>query len=45
MAGAQVEGRATQISPLRSPGFPVETHGFDDLRAALSTESRTCGRR
>jgi hypothetical protein len=34
-----------QISPLRSPGFPVETRGFDDLHAALSAESRIRGRR
>jgi hypothetical protein len=34
-----------QISPLRSPEFPVETRGVDDLHAALSTESRTGGRR
>jgi hypothetical protein len=34
-----------QISPLRSPGFPVETRDFDDLHAALSTESRTRERR
>jgi len=34
-----------QFSPLRSPGFPVETRDFDDLHAALSTESRTRGRR
>jgi hypothetical protein len=34
-----------QISPLRSPGFPVKTRGFDDLHAALFTESRTRGRR
>jgi hypothetical protein len=34
-----------QISPLGSPGFPVETRGFDDLHAALFTESRTRGRR
>ena len=27
----------TQISPLRSPGFPVETRGVDDLHAALFT--------
>jgi hypothetical protein len=32
-------------SPLRCPGFPVETRGFDDLHAALSTESRKRGRR
>jgi hypothetical protein len=35
----------TEISRLRSPGFPVETHGFDDLHAALFRESRTRGRR
>jgi hypothetical protein len=35
----------TEISPLRCPGFPVETCGFDDLHAPLSTESRTRGRR
>src|SRR5271155_784449 len=35
----------TEISPLRSPGFPVETRGFDGLHAALFTESRTRGRR
>ena len=34
-----------QIPRLRSPGFPVETRGFDDLHAALFTESRTRGRR
>jgi hypothetical protein len=34
-----------QISPLRSPGFPVESRGFDNLHAALSAESRTRGRR
>jgi hypothetical protein len=34
-----------QVPPLRSPGFPVETRGFDDLHAALSAESRTRGRR
>jgi hypothetical protein len=34
-----------RISPLRSPGFPVETRGFDDLHAALSAESRIRGRR
>ena len=28
-----------------SPGFPVKTRGFDDLHAALSTESRTRGHR
>ena len=28
-----------------SPGFPVETRGFDDLHAALFAESRTRGRR
>ena len=26
------------------PGFPVKTRGFEDLHAALSTESRTRGR-
>jgi hypothetical protein len=36
---------AVQIPPLRSPGFTVENRGFDDLHAALSTESRTRGRR
>ena len=35
----------TEISPLRSPGFPVETRGFDDLHTALSKESRTRFRR
>jgi hypothetical protein len=35
----------TMVPPLRSPGFPVETRGVDDLHAALSTESRTRGRR
>jgi hypothetical protein len=35
----------TADAPLRSPGFPVETRGFDDLYAALFTESRTRGRR
>jgi hypothetical protein len=39
------QGIHTEISPLRSPGFPVETRGFDDLHAALFTESRTRGRR
>ena len=40
------EGTAEpQIPPLRSPGFPVETRGVEDLHAALSTESRTRGRR
>jgi hypothetical protein len=34
-----------QISPLRSPGFPVQPRGFDDLHAALFTERRTRGRR
>jgi hypothetical protein len=34
-----------QIPRLRSPGFPVEIRGFDDLHAALFTESRTRGRR
>ena len=34
----------TEISPLRSPGFPVETRGFEDLHAALFKESRTRGR-
>jgi hypothetical protein len=34
-----------QVPPLRSPGFPVETSGSDDLHAALFTESRTRGRR
>ena len=34
-----------QVPPLRSPGFPVETRGVEDLHAALSTESRTRGRR
>jgi len=29
-----------QISPLRSPRFPVQTRGFDDLHAALFRESR-----
>jgi hypothetical protein len=28
-----------------SPGFPVKTRGFDNLHAALSTESRTRSRR
>ena len=36
---------ALQIPPLRSPGFPVKTRGFDDLHAALFTESRTRGLR
>jgi hypothetical protein len=36
-----VAGRGKpQIPRLRSPGFPVETRGFDDLHAALFTESR-----
>ena len=40
------EGAAKpQVPPLRSPGFPVETRGVEDLHAALSTESRTRGRR
>jgi hypothetical protein len=30
--------------PLRYPGFPVETHGFDDLHAALFAQSHTRGR-
>ena len=34
-----------QVPPLRSPGFPLETRGVEDLHAALSTESRTRGRR
>jgi hypothetical protein len=34
-----------QISPLRSPGFPVETCGVDCLPAALFKESRKRGRR
>ena len=34
-----------QIPPLRSPGFPVETLGVDELHAALSKESRKRGRR
>jgi hypothetical protein len=29
-----------QIPPLRSPGFPVELGGVDELRAPFSTESR-----
>ena len=33
-----------QISPLRSPGFPVKARGFDGLHAALFTESRTRSR-
>ena len=37
--------RRLQIPRLRSPGFPVETRGFDGLHAALFTESRTRGRR
>jgi hypothetical protein len=41
----EVEAKKPQVPPLRSPGFPVETRGFDDLHAALSTESRTRGRR
>jgi hypothetical protein len=36
--------RAPQISPLRSPGFPVEFCGVDGVLAALFTESRTRGR-
>jgi hypothetical protein len=28
-----VAGGELQIAPLRSPGFPVETRGFEDLRA------------
>jgi hypothetical protein len=35
---------ALQIPPLRSPGFPVESRGVDEVHAALSTESRTRGR-
>ena len=42
---AQEVTAETQISPLRSPGFPVETRGFEHMHAALSTESRTRGRR
>jgi hypothetical protein len=38
-----VAGGELQIPPLRSPGFPVEIRGFDDLHAALLTESRTRG--
>jgi hypothetical protein len=38
-------GEKPQISPLRSPGFPVETRGFGDLHAALSAESRMRFRR
>ena len=33
-----------QVPPLRSPGFPVETRGVDQVHAALSEESRTRGR-
>ena len=32
-----------QVPPLRSPGFPVETRGFEAPHAALFTESRTRG--
>ena len=41
----EYRGKKPQVPPLRSPEFPVETRGFDDLHAALSTESRTPGRR
>jgi len=43
--GFSVGGKKPQVPPLRSPGFPVETRGVEDLHAALSTESRTRGRR
>jgi hypothetical protein len=44
--GSVSSGRKeSQVLPLRSPGFPVATRGFDDLHAALFTESRTRGRR
>jgi hypothetical protein len=33
-----------QVPPLRSPGFPVECSGADEVRAALFTESRIRGR-
>jgi hypothetical protein len=36
--------RRPQVPPLRSPEFPVETRGFDDLHTALFKESRTRGR-
>jgi hypothetical protein len=36
----QEETAEPQISPLHSPGFPVEDRGVWDLHAALSTESR-----
>jgi len=39
------DGEKPQVPPLRYPGFPVETRGFDDLHAALFKESRTRGRR
>jgi hypothetical protein len=32
-----------QVPPQRSPGFPVVTSGVDQMRAALSTESRKRG--
>jgi hypothetical protein len=32
-----------QISPLRSPGFPVEFCGVDEVPASLFTESRMRG--
>jgi hypothetical protein len=38
-------GKEPRVPPLRSPGFIVETHGFEDLHAALFPESRTRGRR
>jgi len=37
-------GMQPQVPPLRSPGFPVEIGGVDELHAALSIESRTRGR-
>ena len=43
--GCNEKPREPQVPPLRSPGFPVETRGFDALHAALSTESRKRGRR
>jgi hypothetical protein len=36
---------ALQIPPLRSPGFPVESRGSEEVHAALSAERRTRCRR
>ena len=39
-------GRKETAGPSTSlPGFPMETRGVEHLHAALSTESRTSGRR